>query len=216
MYKVNVIAPATHCARRSEVASLCSELWPTRAPLVEFAWAGANPRASTHRGPPSRARSIDSRSRPCTLRASADIRRATGGRRCLASRSSTRRYQQGPPNLAANSARRRRRKKTKQDKDSLSEERTLTDTAATAAMHVVNAAVTTYLGLNLIQDILNAGRFNLAGRGYPDVGAQGENIVIVYSHNPSCGTDFTATAGWDPITCLGTPKFPKLSAILRN
>ncbi|KAJ6554608.1 family S53 protease [Mycena capillaripes] len=136
-----------------------------------------------------------------------------------------------------------------------------------------NAAVATYLGLNIIQDILEAGRFNTNGRGYPDVAAQGENIVIelngetvlvdgtsasapifasiislindrrlaagksalgflnpaLYSvgkpglnditsgHNPSCRTNgFTASAGWDPVTGLGTPNFAKLNEIFGN
>ena len=31
--------------------------------------------------------------------------------------------------------------------------------------------------------------------------------------NPGCGTDgFNATIGWDPVTGLGTPNYPKLLA----
>ncbi|KIJ28813.1 hypothetical protein M422DRAFT_189249 [Sphaerobolus stellatus SS14] len=114
----------------------------------------------------------------------------------------------------------------------------------------------------------NSGKFNTSGRGFPDVSAQGENIVIVnagktgsvsgtscaspvfasvvsllndqliaagksplgflnpflYSaagigaltdittgNNPGCNTNgFAAGIGWDPVTGLGTPNFPKL------
>ncbi|KIJ35837.1 hypothetical protein M422DRAFT_180170 [Sphaerobolus stellatus SS14] len=114
----------------------------------------------------------------------------------------------------------------------------------------------------------NSGKFNTSGRGFPDVSAQGENVVIVtagetgtvagtscsspifasvvsllndrliaagksplgflnpflYSaagigaltdittgSNPGCNTNgFEAGIGWDPVTGLGTPNFPKL------
>jgi len=36
---------------------------------------------------------------------------------------------------------------------------------------------------------------------------------ITMGDNPGCGTDgFNATVGWDPVTGLGTPNFPKLLA----
>ncbi|OSD03903.1 family S53 protease [Trametes coccinea BRFM310] len=114
----------------------------------------------------------------------------------------------------------------------------------------------------------NAGKFNAAGRGFPDISAQGENVEIVFQgqfgtvagtscscpitastiallndelaaqgkpalgflnpflysaagtaaltdvtsgSNPGCNTNgFTARAGWDPVTGLGTPNFAKL------
>ncbi|KAF8488535.1 family S53 protease-like protein [Gautieria morchelliformis] len=114
----------------------------------------------------------------------------------------------------------------------------------------------------------NAGLFNTTGRGFPDVSAQGENVVIfsggeeglvdgtscsspifastiallnaelsaagrrplgflnpfIYTHpdvftdittgsNPGCNTNgFPAKYGWDPVTGLGSPKFPALRA----
>jgi tripeptidyl-peptidase-1 len=34
---------------------------------------------------------------------------------------------------------------------------------------------------------------------------------ITQGHNPGCGTDgFEAVEGWDPVTGLGTPNYPKL------
>ncbi|KAJ7028409.1 family S53 protease [Mycena alexandri] len=118
------------------------------------------------------------------------------------------------------------------------------------------------------QGTTNKGLFNVSGRGYPDVAAQGENVQIVsggttegvdgtscsspifasvigllndqliaagnpplgflnpwlYANpdmfndvttgsNPGCGAKgFTARAGWDPVTGLGTPNFPKMLA----
>ncbi|KAI0329229.1 family S53 protease [Cubamyces sp. BRFM 1775] len=114
----------------------------------------------------------------------------------------------------------------------------------------------------------NSGKFNRAGRGFPDISAQGENVEIVFQQefgtvagtscscpitasiiallndelaaqgkpslgflnpllysaqgtaaltdvtsgsNPGCNTNgFTARAGWDPVTGLGTPNFAKL------
>ncbi|KAH9851330.1 family S53 protease [Lenzites betulinus] len=114
----------------------------------------------------------------------------------------------------------------------------------------------------------NAGKFNKAGRGFPDISAQGQNVEIVFQgqtgtvdgtscscpitastiallndqlaaqgkpslgflnpflysaagtaaltdvtsgSNPGCNTNgFTARAGWDPVTGLGTPNFAKL------
>lgn len=36
---------------------------------------------------------------------------------------------------------------------------------------------------------------------------------ITVGYNPGCGTTgFNATHGWDPVTGLGTPNFPKLLA----
>jgi len=117
----------------------------------------------------------------------------------------------------------------------------------------------------------NAGLFNVSGRAYPDVSAQGENFQVVvggrvesvagtsassptfagvvallndfriasgnaplgflnpllYStgatglnditsgSNPGCDTNgFSAGAGWDPVTGLGTPDFGKLQALI--
>jgi tripeptidyl-peptidase-1 len=38
---------------------------------------------------------------------------------------------------------------------------------------------------------------------------------IVAGSNPGCGTSgFPAVAGWDPITGLGSPNFPKMLAVL--
>ncbi|KAJ7170953.1 family S53 protease [Mycena filopes] len=118
------------------------------------------------------------------------------------------------------------------------------------------------------QGTTNKGLFNVSGRGYPDVSAQGENVQIVsggttegvdgtscsspifasvialindkliaagnpplgflnpwlYANpdmlndvtkgsNAGCGAKgFTARAGWDPITGLGTPNYPKMLA----
>jgi tripeptidyl-peptidase I len=113
----------------------------------------------------------------------------------------------------------------------------------------------------------NSGKFNTTGRGYPDVAAIGQNVIIVsggqtgavagtscsspifasvvgllndqllaagksplgflnpwlYStassalndittgSNPGCSTNgFSAKAGWDPVTGLGSPNFAKL------
>ena len=112
----------------------------------------------------------------------------------------------------------------------------------------------------------NGGRYNRAGRGYPDVAANGANFPafinggqyhfygtslaaplwgsivtllnqeraaknkgpigfinpVLYKHtnvlnditkgnNPGCGTDgFHASKGWDPVTGLGTPNYPKM------
>ncbi|KAI0356281.1 family S53 protease [Trametes cingulata] len=128
-----------------------------------------------------------------------------------------------------------------------------------------SAAVTTFL--NAIGN-QNAGKFNSAGRGFPDISAQGLNVEIVFQgqfgtvagtscscpitastiallndelaaqgkpslgflnpflysaagtaaltdvtsgSNPGCNTNgFTARAGWDPVTGLGTPNFAKL------
>jgi len=40
---------------------------------------------------------------------------------------------------------------------------------------------------------------------------------ITSGSNPGCGTTgFTARAGWDPVTGLGTPDFGKLQAIVKN
>lgn len=37
---------------------------------------------------------------------------------------------------------------------------------------------------------------------------------ITEGNNPGCGTSgFNATEGWDPVTGLGTPQFPLLSAL---
>jgi len=37
---------------------------------------------------------------------------------------------------------------------------------------------------------------------------------IVGGNNPGCGSKgFTAVAGWDPVTGLGTPNFEKLSKL---
>lgn len=140
-----------------------------------------------------------------------------------------------------------------------------------------NAAVNTYLtqhtpsyksyNTTYNKDIgANGGIYNRAGRGYPDISAVGDNVVIftmgaptliggtsassplfaavltrineerikagkstvgfvnptLYKNpgamhditmgtNPGCGTDgFTAAKGWDPLTGLGTPNYPKL------
>lgn len=119
----------------------------------------------------------------------------------------------------------------------------------------------------------DGGLFNVSGRAYPDVSAQGENFEIVvggerelvdgtscssptfagvvallndfrisigksplgflnpliYTNltaglnditsgdNPGCGTNgFSARAGWDPVTGLGTPDFGKLQAIVAD
>ncbi|KAI0365677.1 family S53 protease [Pilatotrama ljubarskyi] len=128
-----------------------------------------------------------------------------------------------------------------------------------------SAAVTTFL--NAIGNT-NAGKFNKAGRGFPDISAQGLNVEIVFQgqfgtvagtscscpitastiallndqlaaqgkpslgflnpflysaagtaaltdvtsgSNPGCNTNgFTARAGWDPVTGLGTPNFAAL------
>ncbi|KAL1966156.1 hypothetical protein VTN77DRAFT_4708 [Rasamsonia byssochlamydoides] len=112
----------------------------------------------------------------------------------------------------------------------------------------------------------DGGIYNRAGRGYPDLAAVGDNVVIfnaglptliggtsaaapvfaailtrineellaqnkptvgfvnpiLYAHpevfhditsgdNPGCGTNgFNASVGWDPVTGLGTPNYPKL------
>ena len=112
----------------------------------------------------------------------------------------------------------------------------------------------------------NGGLYNRAGRGFPDVSANGVNLLfydggilqpqwgtslsapiwasiitlindkrsqhgkgpvgfihpVLYNHpevfhditngtNPGCGTNgFSAVPGWDPVTGLGTPNFPKL------
>ncbi|KIJ52725.1 hypothetical protein M422DRAFT_25806 [Sphaerobolus stellatus SS14] len=82
----------------------------------------------------------------------------------------------------------------------------------------------------------NAGKFNVSGRDFHDVSAQGENVQIVtptqilepllYSPagsaalnditsgtNPGCNANgFSAGAGWDPVTGLGTPHFANLLA----
>ena len=40
---------------------------------------------------------------------------------------------------------------------------------------------------------------------------------ITSGNNPGCGTPgFEAVEGWDPVTGLGTPRFPKLLEIYRN
>ncbi|KAI0646520.1 family S53 protease [Trametes meyenii] len=128
-----------------------------------------------------------------------------------------------------------------------------------------SGAVTTFL--NALGNT-NSGKFNRAGRGFPDIAAQGENVEIVFQNqfgevagtscstpifasiisllndelaaqgkpplgflnpffyssqgaaaltdvtsgsNPGCNTNgFTARAGWDPVTGLGTPNFAKL------
>ncbi len=45
---------------------------------------------------------------------------------------------------------------------------------------------------------------------YSDNFTAGFNDIISGS-NPGCGTDgFKTTKGWDPVTGLGTPKFPVL------
>ena len=127
------------------------------------------------------------------------------------------------------------------------------------------AAVTTFLNAN---GNTNSGKFNAAGRGFPDISAQGVDVEIVFQQqfglvdgtscscpitasiiallndelaaqgkpslgflnpllysaqgtaaltdvtsgsNPGCNTNgFTAIAGWDPVTGLGTPNFAKL------
>ncbi|KAH8798958.1 aorsin [Hyaloscypha sp. PMI_1271] len=118
----------------------------------------------------------------------------------------------------------------------------------------------------------HGGLFNRLGRAYPDVAANGDNIVVfingefqisggtsastpifaslinrinelrlnagkstvgfinpaLYSHpemlnditngtNPGCGTaGFSAAPGWDPVTGLGTPNFPKMVKFFMN
>ena len=40
---------------------------------------------------------------------------------------------------------------------------------------------------------------------------------ITSGNNPGCGTDgFTAVPGWDPVTGLGTPNYPKLLNIFMS
>ena len=40
---------------------------------------------------------------------------------------------------------------------------------------------------------------------------------ITAGFNPGCGTaGFAALEGWDPLTGLGTPDFPKLLAAVQN
>ncbi|OJT02652.1 Tripeptidyl-peptidase sed3 [Trametes pubescens] len=128
-----------------------------------------------------------------------------------------------------------------------------------------SAAVSTFL---TALGNTNAGKFNKAGRGFPDISAQGQNVDIVFQNqvgtvagtscscpitasiisllndelraagkpslgflnpflystagraaltditsgsNPGCNTNgFTARAGWDPVTGLGTPNFAAL------
>ncbi|KAH9059157.1 subtilisin-like protein [Lactarius vividus] len=49
----------------------------------------------------------------------------------------------------------------------------------------------------------------LYGRGLPGLND------IIYGSNPGCNTDgFTAIAGWDPVTGLGTPDFTKLGELI--
>lgn len=116
------------------------------------------------------------------------------------------------------------------------------------------------------ESVTNGGIYNIAGRGYPDISAVGDNVVIInngvpeliggtsasapvfaaiinrineerlaagkktvgfvnptlYANpgalhditvgsNPGCNTDgFAVTKGWDPVTGLGTPNYPKL------
>ncbi|KAI5287896.1 hypothetical protein KEM54_005635 [Ascosphaera aggregata] len=118
----------------------------------------------------------------------------------------------------------------------------------------------------------NGGVYNRIGRGYPDVAAVGDNIIIInqgsaelmggtsasapafasiitrineellgrgkptvgfinptiYANadafndvtvgtNPGCGTQgFSAAKGWDPLTGLGTPNYPKLLKVFMN
>ncbi|EIW62968.1 family S53 protease [Trametes versicolor FP-101664 SS1] len=134
-----------------------------------------------------------------------------------------------------------------------------------AAPSYQSAAVSTFLTAN---GNTNSGRFNRAGRGFPDISAQGQNVDIVFQNqvgtvagtscscpitasiisllndelraagkpslgflnpflystagraaltditsgsNPGCNTNgFTARAGWDPVTGLGTPNFAAL------
>ncbi|KAL8408409.1 hypothetical protein RB594_007011 [Gaeumannomyces avenae] len=62
-----------------------------------------------------------------------------------------------------------------------------------------------------------------AGRGIPDVSAQGVNLHVVDGSSVGCrretaafgpgGARWNATAGWDPVTGLGTPRFDALLAL---
>ena len=39
---------------------------------------------------------------------------------------------------------------------------------------------------------------------------------ITEGNNPNCGTEgFTAVTGWDPLTGLGTPNYPKMLSVLK-
>ncbi|EIW55897.1 uncharacterized protein TRAVEDRAFT_22306 [Trametes versicolor FP-101664 SS1] len=92
-----------------------------------------------------------------------------------------------------------------------------------------DAAVSAYLATHGQE---NAARWNASGRGFPDVAAKADDVIIYENEGYKAFTDITtgnstvqcpgdvplhqinATEGWDPVTGFGSPRFDKLLEIL--
>ncbi len=44
----------------------------------------------------------------------------------------------------------------------------------------------------------------------------GFDVISGNNRDPSCPAGFSAAAGWDPVTGLGTPVYATLAAVLRS